>query len=54
MRVIHKKNSKMMSIITQHVKDNIKAYLFTVSKSKNKDNDDSLLSFLSKVVVLEI
>ena len=29
MRVIHKKNSKMMSIITQHVKDNIKAYLFT-------------------------
>lgn len=29
MRVIHKKNSKLMDAIMQHVRDNIKAYLFT-------------------------
>ncbi len=29
MRVIHKKNSKLMNAIIQHVRDNIKAYLFT-------------------------
>lgn len=29
MRLIHKKNSKLMAVIIQHVRDNIKAYLFT-------------------------
>ena len=29
MRVIHKKNSRVINIIKQHIKDNIKAYLFT-------------------------
>lgn len=29
MRVIHKKNSKIVGIIVQHIKDNLKAYLLT-------------------------